>query len=128
MKKLFILFAILFCLISCQSKDNITQKDKELGQRLDTLKCMTDSISLTAADHGYLFDRLEHIKGSVLRERIWFGKYEFEINNFPNGNYLLTNPKGPYSLYITTKTVGAMAYPIQGYLKTMKITKLCCNK
>jgi len=110
-------------LVACQSKDETIQKDKELGQQLDTLTCITGVINFTDASHGFLFDRLEAVR--VSGKNVLFGKYSFEVNCFTNGQYLLTNPSGPYSLHITTKDVEST--PAGGSIKTMKITKLCDN-
>jgi hypothetical protein len=123
MKKLFILFAILFCLVSCTSKDDTIQKDKELGQQLDTLPCMTESINLSIFTHAYLFERMEKLTSSDTA--VFFGKYVFNVATFPDEKYLLTNPSGPYSIYITIKNI--LVAPA-GSEKTMIITKLCDNK
>jgi hypothetical protein len=121
MKKL-ILVSIIALLVSTVfigcGRDK--ELDKQLGQQLDTLKCLTGAISLTSESHGYLFDRLQKNSGSALGEHIVFGVYEFKKTG-ENGLYVLTNPNVNYSLYVNIET------PTEGSIQKMVIKKLCSD-
>jgi len=69
--------------------------------------------------HKFLFELLESGADTML-----LGKYSFKVNAFPDDNYLLTNPTGPYSLYISTNNFDVSP---DGNLNTMTINKLCAN-
>ncbi|MCX6824883.1 MAG: hypothetical protein NTY80_01545 [candidate division SR1 bacterium] len=122
MKKIILAIAII-CLAGCQNRYQATQN--EIGQRLDSMRCLSDSLKfIESYPYTYLFQLTETKPGN----NFLLGKYEFKQNNDSlghfNGKFILSSDSSPYNLKVTIGQVHQIiSWGI--FLRYIKIIKIC---